>query len=160
MAVQQKQVRLTGSSKPVVAPVSIVSEWVDVHEAPEVQDGNPTINPGALASSSLSILLLQGCCTTLQVRLKYRTSVAVTVEPVIQVFGCTAGGSYQRLLNGDGQHQLTLDVDATNDVVDGTWSYSQPVEVDVDGCDSALVTVMTALAQGAQNDAVIQARPK
>ena len=149
---------------PLIVPVSVISDWVDVCTEPETAD-----NAGSTVVALLSItrdannrLYNQGVGTSLQIRLKYDDGAGTLTSPVVQPFGFDGNDSPQRLVNADGDHELTLTIDATNDVQDGTYKYTQPVEVDMDGCQSVLVAVKTAFnaGTGVENNSTIQVRVK
>lgn len=51
-----------------------------------------------------------------------------TPHPVVQVFGRDRRSVPQRLFDGDGLHDLTLPVDTTRDVRDGTYAARRLLE--------------------------------
>jgi hypothetical protein len=150
-----------------VLPVSIVSDWVDVCVDPAnldnesgVMSGGAVVNPSAISRSTQSWLQIAGIGTIVQVRLKYPTSGSVAASPVVQVFGRDRLQFPQRLVDAGGVHALPLTVDAAGDVRDGQFSYTQPVEVDADGCAEVIAAVRTALTGTGLSGATIQARVK
>lgn len=145
-------------------PVSVISDWVDVCTAPETADnsGSTVVAPLGITREAQNRIYNHGVGTTLQIRLKYDDGAGTLTSPVVQPFGFDGNNSPQKLVNADGDHELTLTLDATNDVQDGTYKYSQPVEVDMDGCASVLVAVKTAFnaTSGTETNSAIQVRVK
>jgi predicted DNA-binding transcriptional regulator AlpA len=143
----------------ITTVASIETNWFDVCTTPSTADnsGNAVVQPGSITRDLLA-MGSQG--TLIQVRLKYPTSATVTTSPVVQLFGKDGGGLFQRLSDIDGIHQQTLSVDTSNDVRDGTYSYTQPIEVDADACSYVLAAIKTALAGSGLTGATIQARVK
>lgn len=169
MAVGTLSVKRTKTEKdmpdvPTSVPVSVISDWVDVCDAPETADnsGSTVVNPGGITRSAQNKLYNHGIGTSLQIRLKYDAGASTLTNPVVQPFGFDGNNSPQKLVDADGTHELTLTLDGTNDVQDGTYKYSQPVEVDMDGCASVLVAVKTAFnaTSGAEDNSAIQVRVK
>ena len=149
---------------PTSVPVSIISDWVDVCTAPETSDnsGSTVVAPLGITRAEQNRIYSHGVGTTLQIRLKYDDGASTLTSPVVQPFGFDGNSSPQKLVDADGTHELTLTLDATNDVQDGTYKYSQPVEVDMDGCASVLVAVKTAFnaTSGTETNSAIQVRVK
>ena len=149
---------------PSMVPVSVISDWVDVCTAPETTDnsGSAVVNPGAITRSAQNKIYNHGVGTTLQIRLKYDAGAGTLTNPVVQPFGFDGNGLPQKLVDADAAHEQTLTLSASSDVTDGTYKYSQPVEVDMDGCASVLVAVKTAFAAstGTVSNSTIQVRVK
>jgi hypothetical protein len=153
---------------PAVVEAQEISDWVAACTAPETADnsGNTVVLPNALTRSDLVLLSSHGHGRTLQIRLKYDTGISAPTSPVIQAFGFDGTGtpsqpigSPMRLLDGNGDHELTLTIDTTNDVRDGSFKYTKPVEVDMAACSNFLIAVKTAFAAtGTVNNSVIQVR--
>lgn len=147
-----------------MVPVSVLSDWIDVCTAPETADnsGNTIVAPLGITREAQNRLFNRGVGTTLQIRLKYDDGASTLTSPVVQPFGFDGNSSPQKLVDADGTHELTLTLDGTNDVQDGTYKYSQPVEVDMDGCASVLVAVKTAFnaTSGTETNSAIQVRVK
>lgn len=169
MAVGTLSVKRTKTEKdmpdvPTSVPVSVISDWVEICDAPETADnsGSTVVNPGAITRSAQNKLYNHGVGTSLQIRLKYDTGAGTLTSPVIQAFGFDGNGLPQRLKDKDGNHELTLTLDGTNDVRDSSFKYSAIAEVDMDGCASVLVAVKTAFAasSGTVNNSTIQVRVK
>lgn len=149
---------------PSIVPVSVIDDWIDICSAPETADnsGNTIVAPLGIVRAEQNRLYNNGVGTSLQIRLKYDDGAETLTSPVVQPFGFDGNDSPQRLVNADGDHELTLTIDATNDVQDGTYKYTQPVEVDMDGSASVLVAVKTAFnaGTGTEDNATIQVRVK
>ena len=169
MAVGKVSVKRTRTERgmpdvPAFVPVSVLSDWVDVCTAPETADnsGSTIVSPLAITRDDQNRLYNSGVGTTLQIRLKYDDGATTLTSPVVQPFGFDGNDSPHKLVNADGDHELTLTLDGTNDVQDGTYKYSQPVEVDMDGCASVLVAVKTAFnaTSGTETNSAIQVRVK
>lgn len=146
-----------------MVPMSVLSNWVDLCDEPETADnaGNAVVNPGAITRASQRKLDTEGFGTTLQIRLKYDDGVTGVTSPVIQAFGEDGNGNWQKLFDRNGSHELTLTVAASTDVKDADFCYTNPVEVDMDGCKKVLIAVKTAFnATGTINTSVIQAKIK
>ncbi len=154
----------------ITLPVSVVSDWVDVCTAPTVAEsdtgvvaGGTVVAPTLITRAAQNWLFVAGLGSTVQLRLKYPTVGSVTTSPVVQVFGRDRRGAPQRLVDGSGVHALALSVDTINDVRDAAtpqMSYTQPVEVDADGCAEVLAAIREALAGTGLTGATIQARVK
>ncbi|MGD9645219.1 MAG: hypothetical protein AB7U73_05870 [Pirellulales bacterium] len=154
----------------ITLPVSVVSDWVDVCNAPTTDENDAgvvaagtVVAPTLVTRVAQNWLFVAGLGSTVQVRLKYPTAGSVTTSPVVQMFGRDRRGVPQRLVDGSGVHALALSVDAASDVRDAAtpqMSYTQPVEVDADGCAEVLAAVRTALAGTGLTGATIQARVK
>lgn len=151
---------------PINSPVSPVSDWTAVCTDVTVTDNSTAtvLNPSSISRSSQNWLEVGGIGTIVQFRLRYKLAITVTTPPVIQPFGrdMHLGGTplAQRLLDSGGTHQLTLTPDATNDVQDGTYGYTQPVEVDASACQGVIAAVKTAFAASDTTGAQIEARVK
>ncbi len=154
----------------ITLPVSVVSDWVDLCTAPTaaeadsgVMAGGAVVAPTLVTRAAQNWLYVAGLGSTVQLRLKYPTAGTVTTSPVVQPFGRDRRGAPQRLVDGSGVHALVLSVDPVNDVRDSAtpqMSYTQPVEIDADGCAEVLAAVRTALAGTGLTGATIQARVK
>ena len=145
-----------------IRPASTMTNWITVCDLPTTADnaGSTVVNPGGITRAEQHWLQMLGTGTTVQIRLRYPTAGSVSTDVVVQPFGRDANGIPQRLLDSTGTHALTLGDDTTNDARDGTYSYTQPVEVDADANKEVLIAVKTALAGSGLTNAVIQARIK
>lgn len=151
---------------PIYAPVSPVSDWVAICTDVTATDNSTAtvLNPSGITRSAQNWYEIGGVGTIVQFRLRYTTGITVTVPPVIQPFGrdMHLGGTplCQRLVDNGGSHQITLTPDATNDVQDGTYSYTQPVDVDASACQGVIAAIKTAFAASNTTGAQIEARVK
>lgn len=143
-------------------PVSIITDWATVCDAPTTSDnsGSTVVNPGGISRSNQNWLQMAGVGTTVQFRLRYPTAGTVSTQVVVQPFGRDSAAVPERLVDTSGTHVFTLTVDTTNDARDGTYSYTQPYEVDANANKEVLIAVKTALAGTSLTNAVIQARLK
>lgn len=137
------------------------TEWQDVNTAPETADnsGSSVVNPGAITRSDVHRVYLNGFGTNALVRLKYDDALTVSADPVVQLFGFDVAGVVQPLSDSSGNHEKTMTTAASTDVTDGTFKYTVPVKIELDGCSSLLVAIKTALAgTGTKDNATIQVR--
>ncbi|MBX9788654.1 MAG: hypothetical protein K2Y37_07035 [Pirellulales bacterium] len=142
------------------------SHWVAVCTDVATADnsGSVVTNPYSITRTSQNWIQLNGLGTTVQFRLQYPVGATVTTSPVIQCFGRdVAGGTASnsradRLVDPSLAHALTLLVDPSNDVDDGTYKCTQPVEVDANGNIEVIAAVMIALAGTGLSGAQILAR--
>lgn len=133
------------SGEKVIRPVSTVTNWGTACDDASASDnsGSTVVNPGGITRSAQHKLQMGGRGTTVQIRLKYLTSGTVTQTLVVQAFGLDSSGAPQRLLDSTGTHAISVPVDTTNDARDGTYSYSEAVEVDAQANTEVIVTVKT-----------------
>lgn len=173
-----------GGDLPGQLPESgLTSNWVALCTAPETADnsGSSIVNPSLITRSDQNILDSWGFGMSLEVRLKYDDGVTSVTSPVIQVFGADVSsqaetisgepnvrtksamnatvGTWQKLVDSNDDHELTLTVATSSDVTDGTYNYTKPVRVGKAGCRSFLVAVKTAFAAtGTVDTSEIQVR--
>ncbi len=154
-------------SRRFVLPVSIASDWIDICTQPNATDNESgvmtaglVVNPSAITRATQNWLQMAGFGTIVQLRLKYPTAANGLTNPVVQIFGRDRLEQAQRLVDAGGVHSVTLSIDAANDVRDATFSYTQPVECDANGCAEVLAAVKTALTGTGITGATIQARVK
>lgn len=142
-------------------PVSAVTNWVDVNTAPETADnsGSTVTSPALLTRSDLLRLNTSGLGPTVQLRLKYNSSITGPTNPVVQPFGIDANDAYSKLYDANGDHELTITVDTTSDVVVGGFKYTAPIDVALAGNRDVLCAIKTAFAgTGTVDTSTIQAR--
>ncbi len=137
----------------LTTPVSISSDWftvVDPTGADGADGGSGTItNPVAEITNSTSHkVVVNRRGTTFLCRGKYDDGDTAPTENVVQIFGKDSNGLWMKLTDASGTHKLTLAVDTTNDVSDGTHNWTEPVEVDMQGCSEILVGISIAYADG------------
>lgn len=153
-----------------VSLTEIKTLWVDVCTAPEATDNatNVVINPGAITRADQTVLAVKGKATKMRIRLKYDDGLSGITDPVVQPFGfdkivpAGAGvgelGLPERLADADGDHEQTL-ATAVTDCTDGTYKYTDSVEVLLGGNEGVMVAIKTALAgTGTVDNSAIQVR--
>lgn len=153
------------ASQPLINPVvtcGVVTDWIDICTAPETADngGSTVTNPGAITRSTQNWFKPCGLGTQVLVRLKYDAGVSGTItSPVVQVFGRDSAQCPQRLVDGSGNHEQTVTVDATNDVTDGTYKYTAAKTVNIHGNLELLAAIKTAFnATGTLSNSTVQVR--
>jgi len=146
--------------KEEMIPVSPCTNWMTINSAPKVADngGSAVVTPNAITRAAVVRLRVYPRGTMVAIRMKYETAASAITDPVIQAFGIDSADEVQRLLDAAGIHALTLTTDGTNDVRDGTYSYTAEVEVDAKGCLDVICAVQTAAVGTDMPDPVIQAR--
>lgn len=145
-------------SIPVVAP----TQWSTICSDAMVADTvSPNPNPIGITRAAQNWFQVSGW-TTLQIRLKYvGTPNPTSPAAVVHVYArdtVDATVNPQRLKDSSGAYNLNLSADTTNDVYDGTSSYSDWVEVDIQNSVEVIALVKTAVVSA--TSAVIQARVK
>jgi len=139
-----------------VVIVSNVAEWVTGIDAGGMDD---TDNSGSLvtdpdsqvtASTRKTIWRTGIKGTQLRIRMAYDDGDTPSTDPVVNVFGRTNGGKWERLVNNNRSASITLTTDSGNDVVDEGMKHTNPHwddhSVDCDACDEVLFAVETAYA--------------
>ena len=153
--------------KEIVRPVQIECKWDTMIDAggPNTQDASTITDPDAEITNSTShIFAIKGRGTTLRLRLMYDDGISSVTSPIINVFGRFSSDEvWQRLQNKSGDTNVTLTVDTTNDVSDGTFNFTlvdaDDHAFDLDGCAQVLVGIKTALAAtGTVTTATIQGK--
>ncbi len=133
-----------------VYPVGYQTDWVQLGDVMNVTDNSTAsvTNPGAITRTTLHDLEVQNRGTTLLLCMKYDDGHAtITTSPVIQAFGRDTNGVYHKLKNAAGTHEITLTavgLTAATDVHDGTYLYTDTIEVDLDGAKFVRVAIKTA----------------
>jgi hypothetical protein len=133
-----------------VYPVGLQTDWQT--STPLISDlstadnsGNSILDPAASGRATERPHKVNGRGTTLLVCVKYDDGhTAIVTSPVIQLFGKDKNGVYHKLKNAAATHELTLTCAPITDVTDGTWRYSDAVEVDLDGSMEVVGLVKTA----------------
>jgi len=77
--------------------------------------------------------------------LRYTIADTITTDPVIQAFGLDSNSLPQKLFDSADAHELTLVTAAATDVQDGTYAYTDPVEVDMEANTRVYIAVKTAV---------------
>lgn len=160
-AVNLTSQRQPGSPMPVM-------EWQDILDAGQVAIGgsgritDPTSDTNFVSTHVLDLGKVSG--TYIAVRLKYDDGLSAVTSPVVALFGRVGdSGQWMRLSAVGGSDTITLVVDTTNDMTDGTYKYTAvntTAQVfDRMGCDQFGVGVETALdGTGTKTNAVVQAK--
>lgn len=146
-----------------VMPVSVVSDWQDIctviasAESGSAVSGGVVVNPSAITRLGQAWYKVGGLGTIVKLRLKYKDAVT-SGSVVIQLFGRSESGQCEPLLVDD-SNEYTLAVDSANDVRDGTWRYTAPIEVDAEGCQYVIAAIKTAF-DGSDTEGAVQAKVK
>ena len=105
-------------------PVSPNSPWhVANANAEEEQDSGTRItDPGTVDNdANITTWNTNGSATTIEVAMQYVQVGGVSQECVVNVFGVDSNGLFQALPDSDGDIDVTLTADVTNDIaIDGT----------------------------------------
>lgn len=127
-------------------------DWQVMNTTPETADNSAT--PGAtvtdpdtdvFATHDFAMNLVSRI-TLCRFRLKY-DQTAVTVNPVIQVWGQQPGSSiWNSLKSFAGAYEMTIAVDVGGDVKTSSYWYTLPISVPVSGYSIILLGIMTAYA--------------
>lgn len=128
-------------------PVGLQSDWVQIIDNLATADnsGNLVLNPGAVDGTHHHDFRANGRGTTLMARVKYDdVHVTIAASPKIQFFGRDHNGAYHKLKDATPAHDLTLTCAPTTDHIDGTYRYSDPVEIDLDGCEVVRAAIHVA----------------
>lgn len=145
---------------PSVTELIVTSKWGTAHADTETADnaGSPVKNPNALASAAHRLLKLPHNATTLQVRMRYDDGDTITTPPTVNVFGFdeSAEALATPLGESDGTTSIQL-ADSADDVSDGAYEYTVPVDVVLKGHRYAIVAI-EIVANAAGDDPIIQAR--
>lgn len=139
---------ITNVDAPRVRPSDACANWVVVCSAPKTADngGSTVVQPGAITRAELKALDVRSFGSTVHLSFQYETGASAITDPEVQVFGFDDNDVPFPLYTKDEAHEVTLATDTTNDVRDGTWKYTEPVEILLAGASFALVTVKTAAA--------------
>lgn len=135
----------------LTTPVSVSSDWMTVVDATGADgaDAATITDPVAEITNPTSHkVIVNRRGTTFLCRGKYDDGDSAPTENVVQIFGKDSSGLWMKLNDAAGNHKLTLTVDTTNDVSDGTHNWTEPVEVDMQGCTEILVGISIAYADG------------
>jgi len=110
------------------------TNWVQSNTTALTADnsGSPITAP-ALDTATHFDVDVSGC-TTMLIRLVYTSVAALTVDAIVQAIGIDDNGMAANLYDANGDNQLTLQSDYTNDLVIASGlKATAPVEVDCDG---------------------------
>ena len=138
----------------LVIPVSPLTNWQTLTVNPKNADATPHDISTWSARNFLEVFNLG---TSAMLRLRYPKANTVTTNPEIYVVGFDGEDQPSFLYDSNDDHQLVLAFNA-NDLKDGVYGYTKPVEVDMDGCRA--VTVGIVVAAALTGDAAIQIKVK
>jgi len=166
----KRSMRSVGLPNPVM-PVQIPNKWIDAIDPGgiTVVDATPIVNPGTqIIDPTRHIVAVAGFGTTLRARLLYDRAEtgAPTTQLVIQVFGrFDANENWQKLVNKDEVHAVTMTLAGATDVDDGSVFKYTDLDLtghawDLDGCDEILVGVNVALNNLVGNEALAKLQVK
>jgi len=160
LATDQNTITSTQSLNPTT-PISLTSEWLDIHTAPNVVDDATLTAIAELDTTSIP-LNVGGKGTKVMLRLKYDDGVSsLSASPIIKVFLKDENGLYHFAKDASGSLLLTITPNFTTDFENGTFGYSDFVEVDMDASIQLVVGVQTAFAAtGTVTTSTIQAKVK
>lgn len=142
-------------------PVSMTNSWQTLVTAIDTADnsGSIVLNPGGISRAAQRKMNMAAQSTTVQVRVRYATSSTITAS-TIQGFGFDDNSIPERLFDSAGNHALSFLSDATNDVQDGTYSYTTSQEVDANAATSVMFAIKVAATGTGAAAAVVQVRVK
>lgn len=145
-------------------PVSVVGRWVLICSDLYASDnsGSEVVSPLLITRTAQRKFVVSGVGTVLMLCMKYRSNITtVTQMPVVQPFGLDDQGVPNRLRDASGTHALTLTAATATDVILGSYKYTVPVEVDMDGAEKVLVAVKTPVTtSGGTSEAELWAKVK
>jgi hypothetical protein len=161
----------------VVRPGSIVCKWLTMVDATGVStadnSGSRITVPESQVARAVTVPLKLrsgdkypdlGGAAYLRLRLGYDDGLDTPVSPVVQVFARVDDDVWECLPNLDGDDEVELTIDMTNDVADGTYMYTSVDRTahwwDISGGDEVIVAVKTALSasSGTVTTAFIQGK--
>lgn len=150
----------------MVTQSEIKTAWTVANSAPETADnsGSAVTAPLSITRADVHYIAVNGKASKVRVRLKYDDGLSSITDTVVQVFGfdrefgSETGPVGERLVDSSGDHEQTLTTAAT-DFADGTYKYTDPVEVNLNGNNYIMVAVKTALSgTGTVNNSAVLVR--
>ena len=136
----------TGLQGPSV-PVSVVSAWQSLHDAPHVADADHRNGSAVAAANPQHVLQVGGLGTALLVRYVYLAADEPT-GPLVRVHAGT-GDHWHALRDRDGDRDVTFVVNlASDDQLGDGEQATLPVFMDVEGADRVVVSVGAAASHG------------
>lgn len=147
-------VAVANHGKQLVSQVAIQSDWVSLVTAPETAETgdavetSKVVRPGAITRSDQRILKINSRGTNLLVMLKYNADGTPNADPVLRIFGRDKNGQWHLLQTTASTPSVEATIttavatDVQNDA--GTYKFTTPVEVDLQGSLEVMVTVQTA----------------
>ena len=138
-------------------------DWQTACTAPDVADSTPDWNdPASIVRPEQGYILVNPLFQEVEFRLRYDdTPPTVSANPIIQVWGKFADGTWERLADSSGTYLQTLTTTPTTDQADGTYLYTPPQSVRLVGAATLLFAVQTAFAVSVGSaTSIIEARGK
>ena len=145
------------SQQNFTTPVSIVNDWQTLVTAIDTADnsGSIVLVPGGITRSAQRQCNTRARCTSAKFRIRYTTGTTITAC-TIQPFGFDSAAAPERLKDSGGTHALAFVSDATNDVQDGTYSYTDTQTVDALGANYIMAAIKVAATGTGAATAVLQ----
>lgn len=143
----------------------LVSNWITAVSAggPASLDSATITNPDTQIVNTTTIVLDRSGWIGNAGEFRIGYTGTPTADCVIEWYGKTGTGDWQRLVNVNGDTAATLTTSSTTDTTNGTMKFSHvdPVlhKVPFRGCDKIMVGIKTAFAGSVTNTAIIQVRP-
>lgn len=134
--------------------------WQTINDAPESADATWYSPAGIIAAapSTQHLLYINPLITRVRIRLKHDDGATVATDPVVVAYGQYSDGTWLRLEDVNGDWQLTI-ATATTDIQDGTYFYTEPIEVLTKGTGTILVAVKTAYDSDIETGSTLEALP-
>lgn len=161
----------------VTHPGAVQSDaWTTIHADAEAAAETTALTRPTLSTVNAGVRYLEVPDGAVRVQLRVRYAGTVTTSPVLRVFGLTGsipttgvvpegtGVVWAKRLDSIANSTgTTLTLDATNDITDGTYKWSQCIENQIDGAPwvdlqgSSYVTVLVETAANVSGAALIEA---
>jgi hypothetical protein len=144
-------------------PVSVMGSWVNLCTDVATADnsGSTVVNPAAITRAAQGKLWMLGAGTSVQWRIRYTTGTTITAG-TIQPFGFDVNSAPDKLFDDAStpSNALAFVSDASNDVQDGTYSYTASQETDANGATQVMGAIKVAATGTGAATAVLQVRVK
>jgi hypothetical protein len=154
---------INGTRDGFTVPASIMSNWVNLCTDIDTADnsGNTVVNPSTITRAEQGKLSMLGSGTSVQWRIRYTTGTTITAG-TIQPFGFDANSVPDKLFDDAStpSNALAFVSDASNDVQDGTYSYTASQETDANGATQVMGAIKVAATGTGAATAVLQVRVK
>lgn len=147
---------------------SLQGDFVTIHSDVTAADngGSAITAPGAVASSTISPLLLGGLGSIVELTVKYTSSRTLSTDPIFNLFGFDSSGGETTPFGGipcplrtsAASYDWTLADDATNDPTLSSFKYTLAVQIDVRGLWAFGAFVKTAGVLSGAGAATLLAR--
>lgn len=142
-----------GLNIPPVAVASICSDWTVIHGDVTTADnsGSAITTPSTqIVDADAQPLDTKGKGTCVILTVQYTASRTLSTDPIFNLFGLDGSGATpiagipSPLLTQAASYDWTFADDATNDANDGTYKYTRPQIVDLQGLRYFVAGVKTA----------------